>query len=254
MRTIFLLFVILFASTGCATTGGQSQDPTWVRGDEPANIFQASQSVVRISVHGARGSGFVVTKNGHIVTADHVVVRDKDGAVDKTVRYTILFADHSVREAVVFYSEPKNHLLVDAAVLKVLDPPKNLHPLPFGNTSTVRGGDTIYVPSIPYGDTTVIGKGKILSLYALKSVGAGEMFPYVLADVFVQPGSSGAPLLNTRAQVIGIVAGCFAVPSPTRKNQNLCVGNAYMVPANAVLERIGPLLRTQLFAQNKTTQ
>ena len=171
----------------------------------------------------ALGSGFVYDENGHIVTNNHVVANAR--IVDITFidgnRYTANVTGRDV------YS--------DLAVLKIVEnftQAELAPPLTLGNSSELKVGDQVVAIGNPFGLEGSITNGIVSQtgrLLPLEETGF-SVPDAIQTDALINPGNSGGPLLNMKAEVIGVnTAGIFP-------------GNiGFAVPSNAV-QRIVPAL------------
>jgi S1-C subfamily serine protease len=171
----------------------------------------------------ALGSGFVYDENGHIVTNNHVVANAR--IVDITFidgnRYTANVTGRDV------YS--------DLAVLKIVEnftQAELAPPLILGNSSEPKVGDQVVAIGNPFGLEGSITTGIVSQtgrLLPLEETGF-SVPDAIQTDALINPGNSGGPLLNMKAEVIGVnTAGIFP-------------GNiGFAVPSNAV-KRIVPML------------
>src|SRR5918999_638170 len=171
----------------------------------------------------ALGSGFVYDENGHIVTNNHVVANAR--IVDITFidgnRYTANVTGRDV------YS--------DLAVLKIVEnftQGELAPPLTLGNSSELKVGDQVVAIGNPFGLEGSITTGIVSQtgrLLPLEETGF-SVPDAIQTDALINPGNSGGPLLNMKAEVIGVnTAGIFP-------------GNiGFAVPSNAV-NRIVPIL------------
>ena len=171
----------------------------------------------------ALGSGFVYDENGHIVTNNHVVANAR--IVDITFidgnRYTANVTGRDV------YS--------DLAVLKIVENftrGELAPPLTLGNSSELKVGDQVVAIGNPFGLEGSITTGIVSQtgrLLPLEETGF-SVPDAIQTDALINPGNSGGPLLNMKAEVIGVnTAGIFP-------------GNiGFAVPSNAV-QRIVPVL------------
>lgn len=163
----------------------------------------------------ACSSGFVVSEEGLILTNAHAVL-DECGQIYKTI--IVKSGETAVPAYVVALGKPEDgvHNCVDLCLLYA----PNLHERAesFGDSSTVRNGQRVYLMGNSLGMGTCITEGivsdKARAMPALK-------FPYIMTDVAANHGNSGGPLYNERGEVIGVlVAGIdnaegmnFAIPS-----------------------------------------
>jgi S1-C subfamily serine protease len=163
----------------------------------------------------AVGSGVVVSAEGLILTAHHVV----DGAA--TIEVT--FADGSERDAEIASTDPGN----DIAVLQIDRPPEVMVPAVLGSSEGVQVGDEAYSAGSPLALAGSLTAGVISGLDRRIPLedGARELDGLIQFDAAVNPGSSGGPLLNRDGQVVGIVT---ALANPS--GQNFFVGVGFAVP------------------------
>jgi serine protease Do len=153
------------------------------------------------------GSGVVVSESGHIVTNLHVIAGA--GAVE------VQLGDGRSLPAALVGADP----LSDIAILKVQA--SDLRPLPFGNSDTVKVGQTVFAVGNPLGLQETVTKGIISAKgRRAQSEAANEFFQ---TDTAINPGNSGGPLVNLRGEIIGINNSValqgqgigFAIPSNT---------------------------------------
>lgn len=183
------------------------------------NVTQPSedgQSVIekRLAVHGL-GSGVIVTKEGHIITAYHVIQNK-----------------HALRVTLSDGRSVSVHLVgvdpeLDIAVLKV-DKPDNqttFNPLPFGNSDKVAPGMIVLACGNPYGLGTTVSRG-IISARERKLMDSG--LDLIQTDASIFPGNSGGPLINIRGEIIGINK---SILPNTEKSYT---GIGFAIPSNLV--------------------
>jgi S1-C subfamily serine protease len=155
---------------------------------EDSSVFGESQSGT------ATGSGFVVDKDGTILTNAHVV----EGASKVTV---------SFEEGGEAISADVKGIDTDAdiAVLKINPEGRDLTVLPLGNSSDAKVGDPVVAIGNPFGLQRTVTTGIVSALQ--RQVDAPSGFPIsgvIQTDASINPGNSGGPLLNARGEVIGI--------------------------------------------------
>ncbi len=162
-----------------------------------------------------QGSGFVLDKQGHILTNNHVI--------DNAQRVEVTLADkHKYKATVV--GVDKQH---DLALLQITAP--DLLPATLSESNGLVVGQRVYAIGNPFGLSGTMTRG-IIS--AIRSIGVQSGSPIedaIQTDAAVNPGNSGGPLLNSRGEVIGITtliasAGAdqsagigFAIPINTAK-------------------------------------
>jgi S1-C subfamily serine protease len=141
----------------------------------------------------ATGSGFVVDRDGTIITNAHVVA----GATKVTVQ----FADKHVVDAKILGRDEST----DLAVLKVDAKPSELTPLPLGSSRTVQVGDPTIAIGNPFGLERTLTTGVVSA--TKRTIQAPDGFTIdgvIQTDAAINPGNSGGPLLDAAGRVIGI--------------------------------------------------
>jgi putative serine protease PepD len=161
-----------------------------------ADLYARSQDAVAyVQTQKGSGSGFLVSKQGEIVTNDHVV----DGARQVTVR----FGEHGK-------ALPARVVGVDAsddlAVLDVADSAvSKLTPLTLGSSSSLRVGQSAIAIGSPFGLSGTLTSGVVSALGRdIQSPNGHTISGVVQTDAAINPGNSGGPLLDATGKVIGI--------------------------------------------------
>lgn len=173
------------------------------------------------------GSGVVISSDGYIVTANHVVADGDEVAVTFNDRYTT--------RAKVVAKDPST----DIAILKV-DGENNLPYMELGNSDDVKLGQWVLAVGYPLSlEATVTAgivsaKGRSIGINRSQSESAIESF--IQTDAAVNPGNSGGALVNTAGQLIGINT---AIASPTGSY----AGYSYAVPVNIVRKVANDLMK-----------
>jgi serine protease Do len=175
-----------------APRNGQPQDGHRGRGAQPQQ-----QQMVKGS-----GSGFIVSKDGLILTNNHVV--------ENATKVTVTLTDRREFDARVIGRDPTT----DVAVIKIDG--KDLPTLAFGDDRTTRVGDWVLAIGNPLGLDFTVTQG-IVSAKGRGGFGSLYDSPYAVVDYLqtdapINPGNSGGPLVNIRGEVVGINA---AIASPT---------------------------------------
>ena len=162
-----------------------------------------SPGVVSIQVYAQGGSGigsgFVIDKEGHVVTNYHVV----DGASEVEVHFP---------SGLKVYGEVIGEDLdSDLAVILVDVDPEELKPVPLGDSSQLRVGQTVIAIGNPYGLTGTMTLGIVSArgrtLESIRQTESGQFFSagdLIQTDATINPGNSGGPLLNLNGEVIGV--------------------------------------------------
>ncbi len=138
------------------------------------------------------GSGFIVDKNGYIITNHHVVAK-----VDR-IKVKLHGDDTTEYRARVVGIDPET----DVAVLKI-DPRMPLTPVVIGNSDAVQVGDWAVAIGSPFGLEASVTAG-IVSALGRNIDGPLQLQRFIQTDAAINPGNSGGPLLNIRGEVVGI--------------------------------------------------
>ena len=134
------------------------------------------------------GSGFIISKDGYILTNSHVV----DGAKKITVKTS----DKQELEAKLVGNDPKT----DIALLKVNA--TNLPAVKIGNPDNLEVGEWVAAIGAPFGFTNTVTQG-IVSAKG-RNLPDDTYVPFIQTDVPINPGNSGGPLFNLNGEVVGI--------------------------------------------------
>jgi serine protease Do len=178
--------------------GAQAPDDN---GDEVPDFFKkffgpdggGGQDVPDSPKRQASGSGFIVDKNGYIVTNNHVV----ENATKIRVRLHNDPADYRGRVIGTDYE-------TDLAVIKI-DAGKPLQPVTIANSDSVQVGDWAVAIGSPFGLEATVTAGIVSAVGRNPGqLGARAFQHFIQTDAAINPGNSGGPLLNIRGEVIGV--------------------------------------------------
>ena len=229
MRLIFssLGLIIFGFALGTMVAPGLADDTPQINNDlltETGRIYaslyqQVSPSVVSITVASGTGtdqfgrsggSGFVVDKQGHIVTNFHVV--------DDAQQIEINFFDGTITEATVVGLDPDS----DLAVVKVNLSPDRLIPLPFADSDRLTVGQHVLALGNPHFQDWTLTSGIISALNrSISGLNNYSIGGVIQTDAAINHGNSGGPLINLRGELIGVNSQIipqsngigFAIPS-----------------------------------------
>jgi serine protease Do len=157
------------------------------------------------------GSGFIVSKEGHILTNYHVVQGTDDILVELN--------DGRQAKATVVGSDQQ----VDVAVLKVNLP--NLAPLPLADSDRVKVGQIVFAIGNPFGLRESVSQG-IISARDRRGISDSSV-EFFQTDTAINPGNSGGPLVDIKGEVVGINSVIY---SESGGNQ----GVGFAIPSNLV--------------------
>jgi S1-C subfamily serine protease len=172
------------------------------------------------------GSGFVLDKEGHILTNYHVI--------REAQQVEVIFMDETTLSAHIIGADPRN----DIAVLQVDAPPELLAPVELGQSAGLQVGQRAIVIGNPFGQfggTLTVGVISALNR-TLQSQDQGEMSGIIQTDAAINRGNSGGPILDSAGKVIGMNTAIF---SPSGDN----VGVGFAVPVDTI-RRVLPELLT----------
>lgn len=177
------------------------------------------------------GSGFVVSRDGLIVTNKHVVS-------DRGVKYSILTNDDKKFEVEKIYRDPLN----DVAILKVNT--NTLPPVEMGDSTNLKVGQFVIAIGSSLGEfrnsvtTGVIsGLGRGITAGSYYEGFAEKLDNVIQTDAAINPGNSGGPLLNSSSQVIGVNTAVSA------EGQNI----GFALPINVIRQSLDNFNKTGQF-------
>jgi serine protease Do len=172
----------------------------------------------------AAGSGFIINRDGYILTNNHVV----EGATKIEVQF---FDDEGIYyEAKVIGRDP----LTDSALIQLVEKPNRALPeAKFGDSSQMEPGDWVMAIGNPFGLAHTISVGVVSATGRTPFDFTPQRRQQLIqTDAAINPGNSGGPLLNIRGEVIGINTAIYS-------NQNMMggagnIGIGFAVPINTI--------------------
>jgi putative serine protease PepD len=208
-------------------------------------IYNASKNAVTYIVADtaegqATGSGFVVSKDGLIVTNDHVV----DGATQVQVK---IGTSNQAQDATVVGADPSR----DLALLKV--DASNLPTLSLGDSSSVGVGDPTYAIGNPFGLDHTLTTGIVSALQrSLQAPDGATISGAIQTDAALNPGNSGGPLLDSSGKVIGVNSQIQTGSTSGAEAGNVGIG--FAIPASTVKSFIAEAQAGKLKPQTQQQQ
>lgn len=137
-----------------------------------------------------QGSGFIIDKEGHVLTNYHVIAEARQVEVvlhnRKSYKATIVGTDRS-------------H---DLAVLLIKAP--DLQPMTLGDSTHLQVGQKVYAIGNPFGLAGTLTRGIVSSIRSVQEPDGTAIDEAIQTDAAINPGNSGGPLLNWHGEVIGI--------------------------------------------------
>jgi serine protease Do len=161
-----------------------------------------SQRRPRDQVVQAAGTGFIISKEGFIITNNHVV----EGATKVLVS---LYGEDEGQEypARVVGRDP----LTDSALLELTEKPNHTMPeVKFGDSSGIQQGDFVMAIGNPFGLAHTVSVGVVSALKRPFPVATGRSQDMIQTDAAINPGNSGGPLVNAPGEVVGINSSIFS--------------------------------------------
>lgn len=168
------------------------------------------------------GSGFIIRKDGLILTNNHVI--------EDAQQITVTLSNKRRYKAKVLGRDSKT----DLAVLKI-DAKASLPVAVLGDSNAVRVGDWVMAIGNPFGLTNTVTSG-IVSAKG-RMIGSGPYDDFIQTDAPINPGNSGGPLFNLQGQVIGINSAIYS-----QSGGNIGIG--FAVPIN-LAKSLLPQLETK---------
>jgi S1-C subfamily serine protease len=169
-----------------------------------------------------QGSGFIIDKEGHILTNYHVIANAREVEVTlhnkKKYKATVIGRDRS-------------H---DLAVIQIQAP--GLVPATLGDSKPLVVGQKVYAIGNPFGLNGTMTRGIISSLRPIQTPEGAEIDEAIQTDAAINPGNSGGPLLNSRGEVIGI----NSLIATGGSNQSAGIG--FAIPINTAKAAINDLI------------
>jgi len=188
---------------------------------------------------GATGSGFVLDRQGHIVTNNHVVesAAEDDGLIE------IVDQDGNRYEATIVGRSP----VYDLAVLYSEDA-TGLKPASLGSSQRLRVGEGVVAIGSPLGLSSTVTAGIVSSLNRPVTTGeSSDQSSYINAvqtDAAINPGNSGGPLVDLRGQVVGVNSAIATTGGGTFSGEAGNIGVGFAIPVEQVIVTADQILKT----------
>ncbi len=141
------------------------------------------------------GTGFIIEKDGHIITNNHVV--------ENADKITVVLKDEREFDAEIIGRDPQT----DLALIKVASKTE-LPTVPLGSSAALNVGEWVVAIGNPFGLENTVTAG-IVSAKG-RVIGSGPYDDFIQTDASINPGNSGGPLLNLNGEVIGVNTAILA--------------------------------------------
>jgi serine protease Do len=195
-------------------------------GGSPFNLEPPMQGQPRERDNSATGSGVIISKDGYIVTNNHVVADASELEVSLT--------DKRTYKAKVIGTDPST----DLAVIQIKE--SNLPVLAFGNSDQVKVGSWVLAVGSPFNLTSTVTAGvvsaKARNISLLRERSNVPVESFIQTDAAINPGNSGGALVNLNGDLIGINT---AIASPTGAYS----GYGFAVPVNLVTKVVEDIIK-----------
>jgi len=197
-RAATLAFALLFAAPSLAQGQGESLGDTYRRVSTSVAVIRArGQEVTDGGLVRFKeiGSGVLISADGKVATAAHVVQQMED--------ITVEFLGEEPVTARVFASEQ----WADISILQLSAVPRGATVAKLADSEPVLAGDPVFVVGAPYGLSYSLSQGVISARWAADTV--TKEFPlaeFFQTDAVINTGNSGGPMFNRAGEVIGIVS------------------------------------------------
>jgi S1-C subfamily serine protease len=168
-----------------------------------------------------QGSGFVIDKEGHILTNYHVIAEARQVEVTlhnrKKYKATIVGTD-------------KSH---DLAIVQIKAP--DLQPMVLGDSTNLQVGQKVYAIGNPFGLAGTLTRGIVSSIRQVQEPDGLVIDEAIQTDAAINPGNSGGPLLNGHGEVIGI-------NTMIASNSGQSAGIGFAIPINTAKAVVNDLM------------
>lgn len=199
IRLVLIALAVLVAGSGM-TVEAASLSRIFKR-TKPSVVVLMTEETIKLSDREevsapGLGSGVLISKDGKILTAAHVVQTADD--------IVVVFHNGKTAQAKVIASEP----VADIALLQLTKGvPRGVSAAKLGNSDPVKTGDEIFIIGAPYGLSYTLTAGHISARHKPNTMtGTFSMAEFFQTDAAVNEGNSGGPMFNMKGDVIGIVS------------------------------------------------
>ncbi|PYX72993.1 MAG: peptidase S1 [Acidobacteria bacterium] len=168
-----------------------------------------------------QGSGFVIDKEGHILTNYHVIADARQ--VEVTMH------NRKKYKATVVGTDPSH----DLAVIQIKAP--ELIPAVLGDSRNLQVGQKVYAIGNPFGLAGTMTRGIVSSIRPVREPNGAMIDEAIQTDAAINPGNSGGPLMNWHGEVIGINTMILS-------NSNQSAGIGFAIPINTAKAVLNDLM------------
>ncbi len=188
---------------------------------------QGQQQQPQEQIERALGSGFIISKDGEILTNNHVIA-----GADK-IQVGLYKQDGKMYDAKVIGHDA----LSDTALIKLVNGPTDLPVATLGDSDSIAPGDWVMAIGNPFNYAHTVSVGVVSALGRPFQEASGRYQNMIQTDASINPGNSGGPLIDVKGQVIGINS---AILSNGREGGFMGIG--FAIPINTAKQLL-PQLR-----------
>lgn len=166
-----------------------------------------------------QGSGFILDKQGHILTNNHVI--------DHAQSIEVTLSNKRKYKASIIGVDPGH----DIALIEIHDAP-DLQPAVLANSTNLVVGQLVFAIGNPFGFSGTMTRGIISALRSVATPTGAKIDDAIQTDASINPGNSGGPLLNSRGEVIGITTLIAQNPNSGGEGGGQSAGIGFAIPIN----------------------
>jgi S1-C subfamily serine protease len=224
----FVLSLLTFSTISITTNAQQLRDA--FRKVNPSVVIVRTKRIEvapsadePMAIIDGLGSGVLISNDGKVLTAAHVVQTADVASVE--------FPDGQAIIAHVIGSDIRS----DVALLQLKEIPKGVAPVTLGDSDKVEVGDQIFVIGAPYGISQTLSFGHLSGRHRLPSINeSATSVEFLQTDASINGGNSGGPMFDMEGNVIGIVS---SIMSRTGGSEGLAFATAANTAKRLLLER-----------------
>ena len=218
---------------------GNTFDPARIYAERSAGVVTIYAFFSATGPGAAQGSGFVVSRDGYILTNSHVITSAGDSGVGSSAEAArevyVEFKDRDrVRARIVGWD-----VFDDVGLLKVDPKAHALKPVPLGDSSRARVGEPVAAIGSPFGNDNSLAVGVVSAVHrSIRSLTSSyNLTDAIQIDAPINHGNSGGPLFDARGRVLGINA-------QIRSDSGNAEGVGFAVPINSARRSMAQLIAT----------
>jgi putative serine protease PepD len=216
-----------------------NENPNW---DKVFAVVNPSVVSIQITVSNGTelGSGFILDKEGNIVTNNHVV---EDAVKSKNAKISVTLSDGRIYSAQVVGTDD----ITDLAVIKLENAPTDLSTMEFADSENVVVGDQVLAVGNPLGLANTATTGIVSAIdrpvaassESTSGTGATSTTNAIQIDAAVNPGNSGGPLFDSAGKVIGVTSSIAQASTTTTGS----IGIGFAIPS-----KVAQLITSEIIA------